>query len=380
MRKKNGFQLPKGMKDLLPGEARVKRNLEDLLVEKYSRWGYQEVMTPILEYYENLQPAETPEDQFFKLIDRQGQILALRTDMTTPIARMVASRMNGSRLPLRLFYAGNVFRYESPQMGRQREFCQAGVELIGDGKPSADAEIIALAVECLQEAGLEGFQISIGQIKFIKGIFEGIEVDEFTRENLLRALARKDFVELEILLERYQVNPETKNTILSLPSLRGDSSIIEEAGTLLVNETALQALDNLQEVFHYLKAYGVDREVFVDFGIMRDFEYYSGIVFEGYCPGVGAPICGGGRYDQLLGHYGLNCPATGFAIGLERLMLALEGKKVIYDICDLDYLVVGKDFDQVISQAQELRRQGFRVQVAARAEDFSGHAKNMIVI
>lgn len=363
-KKRMSFQLPVGMKDLLPGEAGFKRELENTFVRKFIGWGYHEVVTPVLEYYHNLISAETPEEQFFKLIDRYGNILAMRTDMTTPIARMVSSRFSPDSLPLRLFYTANVFRFENPQMGRQREFYQAGVELIGEQSPAADAEVIALAVECLKESGLSGFQISIGQVNFLKGIINDINLDPAAKEKLVRTLTEKDFVGMEMLLERYPVDEKIKNLLLSLPSLRGDSSIIDRAMKMAVNSATGEALENLKEVFELLKVYQVDQEVFVDFGIARDFDYYTGIVFEGYSPGIGFPICGGGRYDHLLGQYGLPAPATGFAIGLERLMVALEERNKVNKTVSIDYLVVSDNWANAVAKAQELRKQGFSVQIA----------------
>lgn len=380
MNKKLSFQLPAGMKDLLPGEAKLKRSLENILVEKFENWGYQEVVTPVLEYYNSSLVEETSGDHFFKLIDRQGQILAMRTDMTTPIARLVASRLSSSQLPLRLFYAANVFRYENPQVGRQREFYQAGVEFVGDQSPAADAEVIALAVECLKQSGLEGFQISIGQVDFIRGIIESLTVESEVKEKIIRSITVKDFVELEILLETYKIDNKIKSLILSLPSLRGDISVIDKAAALVENNTTRAALDNLREVFRLLKVYGVEKEVFVDFGIMRDFDYYTGIVFEGYSPGVGVPICGGGRYDNLLGRYGFSSPATGFAIGLERLMLALEVQKKSDKSCTIDYLVVSSDQAKAIEKAQELRKQGYSVQISNSKKADANFARNILEV
>lgn len=362
MKQKNRLQLPQGMRDLLPEEAGAKRRLENLFIHQCSSWGYREVVTPVLEYYDNMLPAETPEDQFFKLIDRQGDILALRTDMTTPIARMVANRFSPDGCPLRFFYLANVFRYENTQMGRQREFYQAGGELIGESGPAADAEIIALAIECLRKSRLKGFQMSISHIDFFRGIVDELDLAESDKEKIFSAVSRKDYVALEILLEHHPVHPKMKELILSLPSFRGDIGMIHKACKLIKNPVALAALENLGEIYRLLKVYGADQDVFVDFGMMRDFDYYSGMVFEGYSPGIGAPICGGGRYDDLLGQYGSPAPATGFAIGLERLMLALKEPKDIFFAPD--YLVVSRDWEKGIKKAQELRRMGFSVLLA----------------
>jgi len=378
LKQKTSLQLPKGMRDLLPDEARAKRKLENMLVNKFFAWGYDEVVTPVLEYYENLIPAETPEDQFFKLIDRQGHILALRTDMTTPIARMVANRFSLDDYPIKFFYLSNVFRYENTQMGRQREFYQAGVEYIGASGPTADAEVIALAVECLRESGLNNFQISVGHRDFLRGVINQLELEEEYQEQVISAVWEKDYVELENLLSVCQVNADLKELVVSLPSLRGNMCIVNKAAKLIKDPIALAALENLEEIYHLLKVYQVEQSVFMDFGIVRYFDYYSGMVFEGYSPEIGAPICGGGRYDYLLGRYGLEAPATGFAIGLERLMLAL-GKPQDKSFF-LDYLIVCENWEEGIKKAQELRGNGFSVRIMEKAPGSLPQAKEVIEI
>lgn len=376
MKEKNSFQLPKGMRDLLPAEARAKRKLENCLINKFLSWGYEEVATPALEYYENLRPAETPEDQFFKLVDREGQILALRTDMTTPIARMTANHFSPADYPLKFFYLTRVFRYENIQMGRQREFYQGGVEFIGSKGAAADGEVIALAVETLKESGLADFQISLGHRDFLRGIIDQLKLDEEDELEVLKAVWKKDYVKLETILNRVQAASDIKEVILLLPTLRGDISVIHQASKVTNNPTSQAALENLAEIYRLLQVFGVEQHVFIDFGIVRDFDYYSGIIFEGYSPKVGAPILGGGRYDDLLSHYGAPAPATGFAIGLERLMLALGETEHDSDV--LDYLVICQDWAAGIKKAQELRRSGFRVRTAFSKEEALPQAKEVI--
>lgn len=363
-----GLQLPAGMKDLLPGEAQNRRWLEDTLVGKFINWGYQEAVTPVLEFYENLLSSGVPPEQLFKLIDRQGQILALRPDMTTPIARMVAAKISPDSFPLRIFYAANVFRHESPQMGRQREFFQAGVELIGEAGVTGDAEVIALAVESMHSVGLRGFQLSVGEVAFLKGVVSRLGLAESVQEEVIAAIYGKDFVQLEMLLAAHGVRPRDKEMLLSLPSLRGGIEVLEKASRMTSDANATAALDRLREVFSLLQSYGVVQNVFLDFGIVRDFDYYSGMVFEGYCPGLGAPVCGGGRYDGLLSRFGIDAPATGFAIGLERLGIALAQQGLKENIPAVDYLVVSSNHGLAIQKAQSLRRQGFSVQIASSQE------------
>ncbi len=376
MKHKNSFQLPKGMRDLLPAEARAKRKLENCLVNKFLSWGYEEVSTPVLEYYENLHPAETPEDQFFKFVDREGQILALRTDMTTPIARMTASQFSPRDYPLKFFYLTRVFRYENIQMGRQREFFQGGVEFIGSKGAAADGEVIALAAEILKESGLTDFQISLGHRDFLRGIIDELELDKDDEMEVLEAVWKKDYVKLETILNRIPAAPDLKEVILILPTLRGDIGVIHQASKVTKNPISQAALENLSEIYRLLKIYDVEEHVFIDFGIARDFDYYSGIIFEGYSPNVGAPILGGGRYDDLLDHYGAPAPATGFAIGLERLMLALGEAE--HDPDALDYLIICHDLAAGIKKAQDLRRRGFTVRVAFSKKEALPRAKEVI--
>ena len=359
-----GLQLPAGMRDLLPGEAKYRRRLEDILVRKFLAWGYQETITPVLEFYENLLSSGVPPEQLFKLIDRQGQILALRPDMTTPIARMVSAKIDPESFPRRIFYAASVFRHESPQMGRQREFFQAGVELIGEAGVAGDAEVIALAVEAMHGVGLRGFQLSVGEVAFLKGVVSRLDLAESVQEAVIAAIYGKDFVQLEMLLAAHGVQPKEKALLLSLPSLRGGIEVLTKAARMTSGTAASAALERLREVFSLLQVYGVVENVFIDFGIVRDFDYYSGMVFEGYCPGLGAPVCGGGRYDGLLSRFGMDAPATGFAIGLERLAIALDHQGLPENIPEVDYLIVSENHPAAIQKAQELRCQGFSVQTA----------------
>jgi len=246
--------------------------------------------------------------------------------MTTPIARLVATRLRNQPLPLRLFYLANVFRYESPQAGRLREFGQAGVELIGNSGPEADAELIALAVEALRAAGLQDFQISLGEVQVINGLMEETKLAEPVIRSLKRALTQKDLVGLEDLLIEHQVPLSQREMVLGISNFHGGLEVIQESRKLTSNRRTVQALDYLERVWSSLIKLGVDSFVRLDLGVLRGFEYYTGIVFEGYSSDLGFPLCGGGRYDNLLSKFGYPCPATGFAVGIERLLLALDNQ------------------------------------------------------
>ncbi|MBC9784717.1 ATP phosphoribosyltransferase regulatory subunit [Heliobacterium chlorum] len=363
---RNLLQIPAGMRDLLPGDARNKRILENKWTDLFTTWGYQEVITPTVEYMDALAVdtgEEIRDDRMFQFFDRQGRILALRPEMTTPIARVVATRLKNSQFPLRLHYAANVFRYDDPQAGRQREIFQAGVELIGAPGPLADAEVIALAVEALRQSGLEDFQISLGQIEVFNGLMEELPLSDEQKAKVRSLVAKKDFVSLEEMLAKDGLCESQAELLLKLPTLHGGREVLVQALPLAVNERARQGLNNLRQVYDALRTYGVEDYVALDLGVLRGFDYYTGIVFEGYTVGLGFPICGGGRYDGLLGQVGFDCPATGFAIGLDRVLLALSRSREPEPVPVPDMLIGGDNTEKIIAVAARLRQEGRSVEI-----------------
>jgi ATP phosphoribosyltransferase regulatory subunit len=319
-------QVPYGTKDILPADAARKRGVENELARLFLAWGYQEVVTPTFEYYETLKAGacESADDSSFRFFDRSGKMLALRPDMTTPIARVAVMRMKDRPLPLRLFYLANVFRQEETQAGRQCEFYQAGVELLGAGSVAADAEVVALAVESLLAAGLTDFQVCLGQVDFISGIMSEAGLDAAMAHKVKQALIARNMVGLAELLEECQMEPDIKKLLQELPMLHGKMELLQKVRGRVKNKVSQAALDNLSDIYCMLENYGMDRYVMFDLGIIRDFDYYTGMVFETYTTGLGYPICGGGRYDRMAGAFGREQPATGFAMGIERILLALE--------------------------------------------------------
>lgn len=319
-------KIPYGTRDLLPRDANRKRNMEASLSTLFARWGYDEVVTPTFEYLETLLVGNSSDIQhnMFKFFDKNNRILALRPDMTTPIARVAATRLRDSTLPLKMFYLTNVFRYEEAQAGRQCEFYQAGVELLGVSGPTADAEVIAIAVEAMLETGLTSFQISLGQVEFINGVMNECQLSPEQRQAVKQALVKRDLVGLGEILDNSGLCQTSQNLLKKIPVLHGREEMLKQAYSMVTDEVSRRALDNLNEIYHLLKSYGVEKYVNFDLGIIRDFEYYTGMVFEGYTPGLGFPLCGGGRYDNMASSFGVDCPATGFALGIERILLAME--------------------------------------------------------
>ncbi|CCO09234.1 ATP phosphoribosyltransferase regulatory subunit [Desulforamulus hydrothermalis] len=359
-------RLAPGVRDMLPAEAHRLRNLKEAFCDLVTGWGYREVVTPSFEYIENLASEEIQEDKFFKFLDRQGHLMALRPDMTRPIARLVATRMKGIAPPLRLFYLANVFNYEQPQVGRQREFCQAGVELLGASSPEADAEVVALVTEYLRQSGLGDFQISIGHVGIFHGLVKQLGLPKEVAQELKDALGNKDFVKVEKFLASHAATPEEARRALDLIELRGGPAVLDKAAELAQEGPAADAVENLRQLYQGLTCYGLAGHITLDLGLLRGLDYYTGLVFEGYTVAMGFPICGGGRYNQLLAHFGYPMPATGFAVNLERVLVALERLQGPPAEPVTDVLVAWENgsMAQALQTAQALRKQGLKVATA----------------
>lgn len=359
------FATPSGIRDWPVGLAPIKRVVENRLANLFSAWGYDEVITGTIEF-EDLATrslSEEEKSQLYRFFGRDGEALTLRPDMTTPIARYVASQQWECNRPLRLFYTGNVFRYEKPQAGRYREFYQAGIELIGADSGRADAEIIILASKALRILGLEEFKIGVGQVRLLDAVLENSSLNETSRMSLKKAIAGKDLVTVSDIIEGSNVAPNEKELLVSLPFVQSPGEFFERLEGFAFSPKITAQICRLREVFDALIGAGLEENVFVDLGITRDFEYYTGIVFEAYTHGLGFPICGGGRYNNLYSRFGLDCPATGFALGIERILMVLEnaGKLPVTDT--QQFLVYGTDFQKVLSKAAELRAQNYIVKV-----------------
>ena len=381
---KHKGELPKGVKPFLHSAAVAKRMVEERVLEVFSRWGYREIVTPALEYCDSLalgMGADFQENAY-TLIDREtGQLMALRPDMTPQIARIAATSLRDLPKPLRLCYAGNVFRYIEPQLGCPRELFQAGVELIGLTSPEADVEMIAVAVESLKEIGLQDFRITVSQVNFFRGLLEEMGLEGEDQEQIKEAIQKKDRSALEKILGRISLTGTQREVLLRFPFLFGCEEVLEEAGRLANNSVSLSALQNLAQVYAMLQVYKVDDFVIIDLAELRDLDYYTGIVFEGFTRELGYRICGGGRYDRLLGKYGASFPATGFALDIERAILALGRRGSWRGEKNVDFLIIDfqPDKSQALTLARNLREKGYRVArdiIRRNLEDSLAYAGN----
>lgn len=317
---------PEGVQDILFDQCRMKRRLEGKLRKLFASHGYMELETPTIEFYDAFggEIGLIRQESMYKFCDAKGRLLVLRPDMTIPIARVVATKIRDESLPLKCCYIGNTFSFDELGGGRQNEFTQAGVEILGIHSPEADAEVIAMAVKAVKACGIEEFQIDIGQVDFFKGIMEktGLSPDEV--EEVRELIDRKDFVAVEQVIGTHKVRGDLKELILDLPRLFGSKDILAGISRDPIGDKASAALDYLQKVLDILEDRGIGQYVSVDLGMVQSLNYYTGIVFRGYTYGVGFPILSGGRYDGLVSKFGKDCPATGFSMGVNMVMMALE--------------------------------------------------------
>lgn len=313
------YRTPRGTKDLNPDEAARKVEVEAVIRCLFRRWGYREVVTSTLEYA-SLEEKGAGQEKVFRFFDREGNLLALRSDLTTPIAHMVATRLRDWPRPLRLFYVANVFRYEETGVGRDREFYQAGIELIGSSGPEADAEVVALAVKTLQEVGLTRFRVDIGHVGFFHGVLEECGLNEEQKALVREAALHKDLVALTNFLQASSLPQERRELIKSLFWLRGGEEVFHQAEKM-ASDYSRPFLNHLRQVWNLLDDFGLTPFLEVDLGMVKDFTYYTGLLLEGYSPDLGFTLCTGGRYDQLIAQLGGEpSPAVGFAVGIERLL------------------------------------------------------------
>lgn len=356
--------LPPGFQDLLLEEAARRREAEARLRDLFFRWAYTELIPPTLEYAETLTTgtAAALRQATYQFLDREGRTLALRTDFTPQVARIAAGRLSGRPLPLRCFYIGSVFRHEEPQAGRQREFTQAGVELLGAGTPAADAEVVALAVAALEALRVPDVQLCLGQAGLFRALTAGLRPTDVTR--LRDAVDRRNPDHLAAALEAAAVGGPRRALLAQLPEQVGGPEVLAPFQAL--GGAAAAAADTLAQVYRWLEHYGVADRVVLDLGEVRGMEYYTGITFRGLAPGLGRPVLSGGRYDGLVAQFGRPLPAVGFGLGLERALLVQAGPAP-----DLAPALVVRSCTHpgCARLVRRLREQGRRVEVDVHERD-----------
>lgn len=317
--------LPKGVRDILPEKTARRNAVIKKVLSVFGKCGYHEVTTPFIEYLDVITQGggKDLKKRIVRFTDRAtGRSIALRPDFTPQIARIVATHYRDHEKPVRLAYHGSVIRLTEDAGGGQKEVYQAGLELIGNASPEADAEVISTAIEAMKASGINEFKIDIGQVDFVRGILDESGLPSSKRGEALDAVSKKD---MSLLAEiAASAGAKHRDALAALPSLFGREELLTRAGKYITNDRSGLALDNIKSVVRILKKKGYSDYITIDLGEIRGFDYHTGIIFEGFVNGVGSAVCGGGRYDNLLTGFGYPSPATGFAFDLDNLISAID--------------------------------------------------------
>lgn len=359
------FQTPIGVKDELFKEFQTKKYILDKVEKIFSSFGYREVSTPTIEYYDIFRSMNSTvlKDDIFKFIDHSGEILALRPDATIPIARIVANYYKENKKNYKLWYKTQVFKMSSE---KKREVTQTGVEYFGNFSTESDAEIIVLAINTLKELGVN-FKIEIGNAGYLKNFLKELNINNQEKDKLKEHIEKKNLVELKDLIKKLDIEEEIKETIIKIPNLYGEvDSVLKEARGSYLNCDMEKSLEETVEIINILKDFGVENFISMDLGLINHIDYYTGAVFKGYVEDYGDIILSGGRYDDLTRYYGESIPATGFAINVDDLVNIIYKNKADLGIKikdQLDYILNYKmEFrKEAIELATKLRKFGYKV-------------------
>ena len=360
------FHTPEGVRDICQEECRQKLLIQKKIRRIFHLYGFQDIETPTFEFFEvfSREVGTTPSKELYKFFDREGNTLVLRPDFTPSIARCAVSCFPLNMEPVRLCYAGNTFVNNSSFQGRMKEATQMGAERIGDSSSDADAEMLAMVVNCLLETGLRDFQISVGEVNFFKALLEDAKKDDEMERKLRELISNKNNFGVEELIRGQNLPKELENAFFQLPYLFGDAEILKKAKKLTSNQRAIRAIHRLEEIYEILKCYGYENYVTFDLGMLSKYRYYTGIIFQAYTYGTGEPIVKGGRYDNLLEHFGKAAAASGFGISIDQLMLALSRQNIPVAVPEEEEIILSYTIENrrdAIVQAVNLRREGKRV-------------------
>ncbi len=359
------FHTPEGVRDIYSSECTRKRTIQEKLHHVFHQYGYEDIETPTFEYFEvfSKEVGTIPSRELYKFFDREGNTLVLRPDFTPSVSRACATYFNPEKEVVSLCYTGNTFINNSSFRGRLKETTQMGVERMGDDSPEADAEILAMTVECLLASGLTDFQVSVGQVDYYKSVLAQTGMTEEEEEELRELISQKNYFGVEELVKEKKFDRSLANVLIQLPQMFGASEVLKKARELTDNEQALKAVARLEEIYELLKVYGYEKYITFDFAMLSKYHYYTGIIFQAYTYGTGEPLIKGGRYNQLMKHFGKPAASIGFAIVIDNLLMALSRQKIgLSQDNDTEVLVYRKENRiQAIQKAKELRAKGKNV-------------------
>jgi ATP phosphoribosyltransferase regulatory subunit len=358
-------QVPSGVQCFVGEEARQRRAIEQAVVSVFDGWDYEEIIPPLYDYADVF-ASPALEGKTYSFVGRDGRLLALRPDFTSLLAKIAAGRLALRPAPIRLYYSGEVLRYEPPQAGRQSELHQMGLEHLGGEPRAADAEVLAVAAECLTHLGVRDFVLAVGHVGVFAGLLAGAGLGAAALELLRERVDSKDAAGVEDTLARFGVGAAIRAAILRLTTLAGDATVLDEAARAFAFAPAAgAAVAELRAVIAAVSAAGFGEQVTVDLSEVRGLEYYTGLVFRAYAAGLGFEVGAGGRYDTLLARFGRPMAAVGFMLGLDRLALLRERQGVAAGTTRAPAEpVAAAELGPALRAARAVRAQGRRIRFA----------------
>lgn len=353
---------PEGVRDIYNSECAYKLELETMLTQTMNLYGFENIQTPMFEYFEifSEERGTVKAKDMYKFFDREGNTLVLRPDITPSVARCVAKYYFDETHPIRLCYNGNTFLNSNEYQGKPKEITQIGAELIGDGSVQADADMLALTIESLLTAGLEEFQVEVGETGFFKAIIAEAGIDAIDCETIRHFIIDKNSFGLKDFLGKYDLSDELRQIFYNLPTLFGPFERLESFKSLTTNPEAIASVTRLEQIYNIMKLYGYEKYISFDLGMLSKFSYYTGIIFNAYTYGTGEPLISGGRYDKLVGQFGRDLPAIGMAVYVDRLLATLirNGSTASKNVIPERIVSDGNDFEQKLKEVIAMRREG----------------------
>ena len=360
-------KIPPGVQYIFDEEVRLRRWIERRIMQVFEGWSYSEIILPIFDYADlfALGMGKEQAEMTYRFTGRDGKLLALRPEMTSLVARTVATRFIERPRPVRLSYSGEVFRWDEPRGGRQYEFHQIGLEHIGSDQLEADTEALVVAIEALRRLGLENFTITLSHVDFFKGIAGRLELGEDERRMMRDFIDRKQAEQLDAFLEPF-ASPPDRTSLCRLITLAGKREILNQARALVSNAKSVAALDDLERVYQIAEEIGIASRIDIDLGDVGGLDYYTGLTFNIYAQGLGTALGRGGRYDQLLANFGCPEPAVGFSLCLDWLahLLAPELSRLAVNGSDeVKRLNAADGIVSVFKEANRLRAEGRKIEI-----------------
>ncbi|MDD3776998.1 MAG: ATP phosphoribosyltransferase regulatory subunit [Actinomycetota bacterium] len=371
-------KLPYGFRDVFPTECRERKVIVDIIGQQFRQWGYGEVKTPAVEYTKNISTGagDSWSHKLINFFDIDGSLVSLRADMTIPIARLVGMRIKRPQLPVRFCYFANSFRQSALQEGVKRVYSQAGLELIGTDSFTADVEILTILNKVLRVLGFKQYKIGLGQLQIIEGLCEWLGLGPKDSRFLKESLVKKNFVLISEFLEG--VDKSKTDLFMSLIKPQQDLNFLKKVLARINISRADKGLAYLERVYRVLEELGFGPNLLIDLSILREFDYYSGLLFEVYSALTTDLIGNGGRYDGLIRKFGMGVAATGFALDLDMLHKSMDSSILAPFMKDFKLLLGGSrsDYAAFVKLSEKVREKGINVELyEGKIEDIGPQAQ-----